>query len=61
MSVRVLPVTFGVWCEDCRVSLGETWPSRAEANRAANAHRRADRAKGAPPLIVHEAKLEAVA
>jgi len=61
VSVRVHPVTFSVWCDECRTNIGAPWGSRAAANRAANAHRRLDRARAAPPLVVHEAKLGEVA
>ncbi len=62
MSVRVVPIDFSVWCDDCRSWVTDGIRlSKPEANRAANIHRRADRAKAAPPLVVHEAKLAEIA
>ncbi len=57
MSVRLVPLRWDVYCTGCQIWLGLV-AGKMEARRAANAHRRSDRAKvNAAPLIVHEAKI----
>ncbi len=61
MSVRLVPLRYDVYCTECQLWLGLV-VGKMQARRAANAHRRSDRARvSVAPLIVHEAKLPGAA
>ena len=55
--VRVVPVSFSVWCEECRRWIGVP-AEKSTANRAANKHRREHKRSEPTGVVVHEAKLE---